>query len=476
MIGEKRRTGLKEQSRVSGGYRITPRLIKNVATNPIYIGESKWGDSLPVKTHEPLFSESEFWAVSDKISKGKHVRKGRAASTEPLPLSGLLYCSVHNRRIHANTERKHYNCVGKSTTGEETGGHFQIPSYVLDDSISEFIVKQCNFSGYREAMLASIQEDKDSRKKESNRIQRSKKKLDQEFENLKNSLSTARNDDERRFVLEAMGDKKRALASLQPKKDQKSITIAKEKDLEIVEELLTNLHGVWDKLSNKLKNQFFSLILNRIEIQYSEGEQSLEATIYWHTDEIQTIEITFDSNWREPLWSTEEEDKLKKVWPTYAFDEIFEELPNRSYSSIRTKAVRMGLKRAIPRNNKVKHKGWQSWEDDLLRQHYQGRISKKQLIVQTGRTDKAIYERARRIGLSAPRERRLRYRWKTKEALLSDDEYLHACRGDESMSMRIPWRSREAMHMLCHNGFALSETDKRTASRSYGYFYRSPAH
>ena len=118
-----------------GNWYVTVGRIRNIATNPAYIGYRLWNqeiiseDMLP-----PIVDESLFWAVQERFDdRQTHSKEGMS----PLPLAGILYCGNHEvprRMYHTNKRRgaSFYHCTEFVLNSTCTA----ITAFILDNPIT----------------------------------------------------------------------------------------------------------------------------------------------------------------------------------------------------------------------------------------------------------------------------------------------------------------------------------------------------
>ena len=87
---------LRSVPRTPAGYRITPAMVKGLATNLKLIGVWRWGDTIKVNNHKPVVPEDLF-LVAYELALTRAKPKGRAVYYEPMEWSGLLWCCNHDK-------------------------------------------------------------------------------------------------------------------------------------------------------------------------------------------------------------------------------------------------------------------------------------------------------------------------------------------------------------------------------------------
>ena len=423
----KGKKGLKEAARVGDSYRITPKMIKRMATNSVYLGIWNWGKDISAgNNHEPIIDEDTFRTVNKQVTR-RYIRKGRSAYTEPLTLSGLLFCRQHGTPVVSHSDRNRYSCSSAYHRGAEPRSHFCITSYVLDEPISEYIVKQCSYPRYSDEVLGRIEEDREGWMTRMADIQKSKKSLLQEIENLKNGLALVRTPEEVTYFLDGIDTRRKSLARLDREEHQPKKSILGADEVALVRDFLSNLFVHWDELPNTLKNRFLRLIVERIEIDYRRTDNIVEVIIHWQGGKTQCIEINYHtschSSWTDLSWNSKDERLLAELWDTESLEKITDVFPGRSWLAIKSKAHRMGLRNNRLNLRKVKQPTWSGQEESLVKDMYQDKLSILDVARITGRSQRAIYEKAIRMNLRVPDKRRLKVSWGNKDLLPSNDMY-----------------------------------------------------
>ena len=188
-------------------------------------------------------------------------------------------------------------------------------------------------------------------------------------------------------------------------------------EIDLVRDFLLNLHEYWHKLPDPLKNQFLSLILDKVEISYMRPDSTIEAAVHWRTGTVQTITIHFRSCWAEPDWTNDEIELLRRLWPSEPSRSLVKAFSGRNWTSIKVKAHRMGLRRRCREDRKMRRRRWQPWEESLIREAASGAITVDDVVSQTGRSYRTIYWKAWRMGLGEGSDRKIKVTWEEKGTL-----------------------------------------------------------
>jgi DNA invertase Pin-like site-specific DNA recombinase len=410
----KGRTGLSRTKKVPGGYAILPSLIRGIITNPVYIGWwVRGGEVISTDNHEPLIDEDVFWAVFERFQgDNNHARRGKAAYTEPLPLSWLLYCVDHGGEQHVDacTARKSYQCDGLYNIGVEGGKHFYVPAYVLDDPVREFVVSQCSYSEYADGVLKRLEDEREQQAMRADRLRKQRSKLEEEIETLQGNLAYTKSQEQVQLIFEEIDKRKRELKLLSQQEGSSPPKTLSSKEIGLVRDFLTNISQYWDRMPDELKNRFLRLVLDRILISYEEQSHSFKTTICWRTGLKQEIKIYHPSWRKEGDWTEPEILLLKKLWAYEPRETILKALPDHTWTAIRTKAKRLGLRREMKTRIGEKRRTWKPEEDEVVRKYYAGKLSLAEAIANIERAPDAIWSRARSLGLRGTRkEAKARY-------------------------------------------------------------------
>ncbi len=254
------------------------------------------------------------------------------------------------------------------------------------------------------------------------------KKLEAEIDNLKEGLASARNNEERTYIFDAIAQRKQALIEVQKTAEMKSEVALNDEDVTLVRSFLSNLHEYWDKIPDRLKNRFFRLVLQKIEVVHHPVTKTIEAIVFWRTGDKYSVIIRYDSRWREPDWKQKEERLLSELWPYESADNIRMAFPSRSWTSIKCKATRMHIKRDRSKCHQVKYNHWQPGEEAILSHDYlNGQLNVKDLSHLLGRTERSVSGKIARMRMVKPenndtRKHKLQVKWDIEESLPLMDE------------------------------------------------------
>ena len=115
--------------------------LRQLLTNPVYIGKTRHRGAIFDGAHEAIVSEDLFAAVQAQLAAGAPERRAQTNSRAPHRLAGLLFDEAGDRLtpVHANKggRRYHYyvshRLLQRRRMGSDDG--WRVPAHVLDDAI-----------------------------------------------------------------------------------------------------------------------------------------------------------------------------------------------------------------------------------------------------------------------------------------------------------------------------------------------------
>lgn len=157
------------------------------------------------------------------------------------------------------------------------------------------------------------------------------------------------------------------------------------------------------------------------------------------------------------VWTKEEEEILKKHYPTAEIEELLELLPRFTIDKIRVKANKLGVKRKKRSKQKTgyKIKRWTKEETEKLKQVYSHSTNKELEEMFPRFTIRQIYMKARYMGLEKlkdVKEKDIEHKvsnmikdreWSEEEERLLEENY--KILGSTGMKKLLPNRTREAI-------------------------------
>jgi DNA invertase Pin-like site-specific DNA recombinase len=362
-----------------GSYPITLGRLESIVSNPAYIGWFLWSGAVISKNnHAPIIDEETFWLVQKK-RRWTGVRHG--PSYETLPLAGLLHCTHHDpprRMVSSNARnRKHarYLCLDE----DEGPSCLTIFAYILEDPIGELIVSQCRFPQYAEQVLQSLTAEYEQAKDKVAANKREYDRIAAEIENLKANLSRTRNPEQVDMMLEMIDAKVAEKQQLATMESQPMGQVLSTAEVATVKEFLTHIDRRWAEMTDRVKNTFLSLLLERIDITHDEA--TISARVTWRTELQQNIRIERPFvDTRQP-WCAEEDAILREHYAKTSQRELCALLPGRSWGSIRKRAGAFHLQRPVEvRTIESSQTTYTDEEDQVIRDFHAFKITRTEML------------------------------------------------------------------------------------------------
>lgn len=399
-----------------GDYPVTTSRLQSMACNPAYIGWFIWsGEIISKSNHPPIVEEEIFWAVQRKFERKSGQRHTR---NEPLMLAGLLYCTHHipSRRMIGNNNvkagAKRYHCRNENEPKSCTN----VYAHILDTPISELVISQCSFSEYTAQVLQNLTDQHQAELERAAANKREFQRITQEIENLKTNLARTRTPQQVDMLLQMIDDKVQEKKQLSLPENQPLGRVLSATEVQTVREFLQDLNTRWAKMTDRLKNTFLSLLLERIEI--APDANIIFARVTWRTGFHQNILIKRAFTGNRRAWTPEEDEILTEGYRGLSQDEICAALPSRPWGAIKQRALSLGLRRPfnVRKRKNRNNTPFTAKEDEILRAYYAHQISLKDCLMQLeNRTPDAIEWRARQLNLQ-------KHKRKLQWHLLNDDE------------------------------------------------------
>ena len=399
-----RLTSLRKSTRTNQGYRISPAMIRGLATNPKLIGAWNWGDTEPrLDNHEAavptgLFMEAYALAAQSRKPRGKGI------THEPLEYTNLLWCYQHDepRLISGHPAKGAYRCQSDYVQGRGPSC-FAIASHYLATPLTKAILRQLDFAPLAEEVLMELELDQNRAGVEMETHVREIAALERKLKNFKSYLGCddpAKEDTYWQLIREA----ERALG--EKRIHSPCQRIIPDTDYQLVRTFLTGLRDNWDTYSRSLRNRLLKLIIERVEIRHE--RENVEATIRWKTGQTQVLNIRRARAKRnlESRWTKEEINLLKMLWPASSQEVIGTALPGRSWRAIAHQATQKGFKRTACQSRGSPRRRWGLDDEQEAKQLYESGALILDMSNQLGRTQSAILQRAREKGWQRPQKER----------------------------------------------------------------------
>ena len=390
------RSATKLMKMVDGkGFAITPKFVSRVLSNPIYIGWWLWGGEIISKNnHPPILDEDTFWMIQDRFTARK--TRGRAVYKEPYMLEGLLWCISEKHAgfiSHMSTDKydQRYRCHGGYELGRADHTCFSTMLRTLEEPISEFIVSQCSYPKYADELIVHLKNSYDEAKDKAERYKRELARLDKEIDTLKQNLAYTSTRKQAEMLMDLIDTRLAEKARLSQIDSYPGGRVGKkirldQESIDKVRGFLQKISTIWDDQPNSFKNEFLSIVLDKIIIKPERSNYI--ATILWATGHEQQIFIHrpyFNSS-PVNLWTEDEVRILKEKYPAAPWSEIFDSLPRKSITAVLSKAQHLGLldKRQRGDDEERTRCDWTPEEDQLLTDAITGRIKLSLAVCRRG--------------------------------------------------------------------------------------------
>jgi hypothetical protein len=421
----KTRSALRMCPETANGYRITPELIRGLATNVKLIGVWQWGDTEPIlNNHKPAVPEDLFLAAYElAMRKGKP--KGRAIYSEPLEYAGLLWCCDHPypELISSHSSQGDYRCQHDYRSGQGSIC-LNIDHRFIDEPLTAEILRQLDFTPYAEEVLAKLEEE--TIQGMASQMERARKVADLErrLENLKSYLGCG--DPKREEIYWAEYKKTSTqLEELRAKPvPEIKLTAA---DMQQVRDFLSQLPSNWLTYPASTRNRLLKLLIERVELQHDRGK--IEARVVWKVELQQEITIYRPEakGSRDKRWSADEATLLTMLWPSSSKEVVQAALPNRSWESISCHAHYLNLRREQGSRQTSPQRHWKQEEETGAKAMYEAGVPLPNIAAEFERNRTAIMNKASKQGWHRPesaKRRKAQVTWVTDDLKVPQSESL----------------------------------------------------
>lgn len=397
-----------------GSWPLTLPRVRSMLRNPAYIGWWIWaGELVKTDNHPAIVDEEDFLAVQEMFNDRPHRPKGERP---PLPLSGLLYCGLHDvpkRMMYSNASGKNsssYQCRNDLHTT-----HCTIRADYLDGPIGQAVVPRCSYPELGDEVLARLVQEYENTKARTASFRKERDRLSREIEILEHNYVTAKLTAERAARIEALIQERSArlkeLSDLEKSSEMgKSVEPAiTDDDVDLVRRFLSNLAEGWSAQPPDLKNAFLRLVLDRVLICHSPS--LIQARLIWRTGLEQDLVI--HRSYREPRqrWTPGEQEVLRGHFETMPRNQLVALLPDRTWRQAAAKGRQLGLKRRV-RDRSGGNRPYAPSEDATLRQHYRGELNMAETLTRLdNRTEQSVRYRMRRLGLKRDYSTKPNWEW-----------------------------------------------------------------
>jgi DNA invertase Pin-like site-specific DNA recombinase len=399
-----------------GGLGIAPHLVKSIVTNPVYLG---WwlvdGRVVHTENHPAIIDEETFLLAQELLASHGRRRANSTRLTDygPQLLSGLLWCCKHDvlrRMVGTLTPYAgRYRCDYDYVIAHADNMCTILDARILDEPITDLVLRRCSFAEHAEAVLAQIEAEYDTAREEARRRQRELAHLQQEVETLKHNLALTRTPEQVAIIFEQIDQRMQRITELADETNSPVGRVLSTAQVATVKAFLANLSAGWEKQPPDLRNELFRLLLERVVIEADVDH--VTATVVWRSGLQQHLWIERPRRRRagKGLWTGAEDTWLQQHYATATPAALQARFPQRSYRAIRRRAERLGLQRPHGGMPKPK-KAWGQEDSAVLQAYAAGEISYSDLLAQLpGRSWNCIEHQARVLRLRL-RDRQVHYR------------------------------------------------------------------
>lgn len=339
----KSRSSLRRTPKTELGYVITPNLIKSIVSNSFYAGWWHYGGELiDKKHHPPLVADDLFWNAYG-LARSKKPR-GNAIRFEPLAFYGLFRCLNHDEppAVRSLNAEGRYVCDYHYKTGV-AAKCLSIARSQLEGPLLAVILKQLDLGRYTGMVLDQLQKDQRLQQFKETQRQRDREAVQRRIRNLQAGLDEADTKEKRDIIWQQFTENKAKLAEF----ENVPIPEVKVSDLDVARtrEFLSTIGVNWPNISQTLQNRLIKLIIERVDLKHD--GHTVNATIVWKTGFEQQLVIhrPVIGYCSKTIWSDEEVDLLRALWPSASKTCVVSSFPQRTWESLSCKARSLGLKR-----------------------------------------------------------------------------------------------------------------------------------
>jgi hypothetical protein len=397
-----RLTALRRATKTDRGYRLSPGMVRSLATNPKIIGAWDYGDVEPiVNNHEPI-APVDMFLEANLLATRSGKPRGTGINHEPLEFAGLLWCLEHDepKRISSSSSAGVYSCQTDYVQGRGPTC-FNIASRYLDEPLVKILLSRLDFTSMAEDVLIELESGLKITEIEARRYEQEISILERRLKSLETYLGCG---DPAREELywRLFQDTKRELDA--KKSEKPTLQIMKKADYQTVRNFLKDLPKKWPNFSPSLRNRLWKLLIERIEINHQSS--IVDVRLRWKTGQTQMLKIMRTSNKRtiERLWSAEDLRLLERLWPSATHLAIAHAFPDRTWKAINNRANKLGLRRSMDLPRSWSRRRWTTNEESKGKLLYESGESISDIVAQMGRTRDSIVKRVRIRGWSRPKK------------------------------------------------------------------------
>jgi DNA invertase Pin-like site-specific DNA recombinase len=392
--------------RCPGGFRLTPRSVKSIVTNPVYLG---WwvleGQVVREDNHIPIVDDSTFWVIQERLN-----RRARGVilpeSRHPQMLSGLVWCGLHQIPLQMSSSRSskgYYRCDRELQMGSSSCTCSIVASRILEEPVAELVLATMGFTDYADAVLARLQCREKEAKAESKRKNKQRQRLNQEIETLKSNLKYARTEEQNHIIWDEIEKCHESLQQIGGIGDAEASALTPEQ-ITTVRGFLQDLRSGWDRQPVALQNELMKLLLQRVIVKAGDDYVAAEVTLAGGNTVCLEIERPPTAKANKLQWSEEDNNWLRRCYAQATVADISTQFPSRNYTAIRKQATSLGLKASVRRY--TRSPSWTEEENRILRDNVVGKVSNADLRTMLAhRTADAIDTQRSKLGIvGAPRK------------------------------------------------------------------------
>jgi DNA invertase Pin-like site-specific DNA recombinase len=396
------------------GYSITFNVLKTLATNLTLTGTWHYKDILIENNHEPIIPLDLFLQAYEIASS--HKPRGRAAYSEPMEWSGVLFCYQHDAplKVHAYNTTRRWACVRQKHLGIGPRCLY-IENHLLTPPLTNAFLSFLELTPYAQAVLEKLKSQANLETLEENQTRQQESELKTQIANLEKYLGCG--DPEREEVYwRLIKEAKRELQMLQKKPVAAPSTTI---DIERVEKFLGNLKENWQRYPSRLRNRLVTLLVEEVQLRHDSAH--IEATIVWKNGFKQVVTIQRVPGHSPILnhWSPEEDKLLRLLWPSASLETVLAALPGRTESALASRAYYLRLSRKVGRQTSSKCIAWTPAEIEQLRDYYTVKgNSIIDMAAKLGRSEAALEHKILELKMKRPRElcrRKKQPTWQTSD-------------------------------------------------------------
>ncbi len=393
-------------SQCPGGFAISPRLVRSIVTNPVYLG---WwlveGQVVHTANHPAIIDEETFMLAQERLSQHgrKQGRSGGLSSPVPQLLSGLLWCTRHEmpQQMYGLTSGPgRYLCDYGYHNAQSDHFCTCLDARILDEPITDLVLRRCSFAEHAEAVLAQIEAEYDTAREEARRRKRELAHLQQEVDTLKQNLALTRTPAQVAIIFEQIDQRMQRMAELADERHSPVGKVLSAAQVATVKAFLADLRTGWAQQSPALKNEFLRLILASVHVHAARDH--VEAMVAWRSGTQQRLWIERPPRRRSGKvpWTEADNAWLQARYTTATREERQARFPHRTQMAIRKQAKRLGLTRSQRGTSKPHRPPWTAADHECLQAYVAGQISAAELCAMLpGRTWDAIESQQRVLGL-----------------------------------------------------------------------------